>query len=114
MTTNQNVRLLLELIEKKSPLIQIKTNSNWDIKVNEIEQVGNVSLETMQELVGGYIEIVPINQETNFRMSQNYTMYCDEESKMKDKPINSVGTTLHNTADCVAGDIILVHKSIQN
>ena len=57
-------------------------------------------LETLQGLVGGYIEVVPIGH--------GECAVCDEEGKLKGKPLNIPATMMCNRAyDPFVGDIVI-------
>lgn len=53
-------------------------------------------LETMQKLVGGYIQMVP--------MGNGVDLVCDEEGKLKDYPLNQ---PIFDGHDIVCGDFFL-------
>lgn len=66
------------------------------------------SLEDYQQLVGGYVEAVPLVQPPA-------RMYCNEEGKLRELPVNQRATMLlwvHNQAfrhqDVIVGDAFLV------
>ncbi len=63
---------------------------------------GHWSLEELQTLVGGYIEVV---RTTDLRF-----MVLDEEGKLKHKPLNVAATRLyqHGRHDPVVGDAIVI------
>ena len=62
-------------------------------------------LEEVQKLVGGYIEIV--------HLGKGDVMILDEEGKLKNKGINTVGTTIAhmwqaiNQNHCIVGDVVI-------
>ena len=61
------------------------------------------SLERLQELVGGYIEVVPVGH--------GEYVICDEEGKLKGKPINMAATMMFKRAyDCFVGDIVICKR----
>lgn len=63
----------------------------------------NFSLEELQAIVGGYIELV--------QLPQDMEMYCNEEGKLKGLPYNSVATALTRkvlaASDEIVGDVIV-------
>lgn len=61
------------------------------------------SLETMQELVGGYLESAPV-------FDRKLTMYCNEEGKLLGLPINFVASLLIHPEvdDLIMGDVLIV------
>ena len=75
------------------------------LKVNgSTEPLTDLSLESMQKAVGGYIEYVPL--------PDGRIMYCDEEGKLKSKPINPEATRIFdNPYDVVVGDVIIMEES---
>lgn len=60
-------------------------------------------LETLQELVGGYIEVVNI--------SEKHCFISNEEGKLLGLPVNRKATTLlrnlSNTSDYIVGDVLV-------
>lgn len=64
---------------------------NRPFEVKEIEN----NLETLQQLVGGYIEVVPYKD--------NIVIICDEEGKLKGKEIN-----ISFSYDVIAGNCLFV------
>ena len=65
------------------------------------ENFEDTSLESMQQAVGGYIEIIRFG-------SQEQMMVLDEEGKLKNKPINEVATLLANIpGDYIVGDVLI-------
>ena len=65
---------------------------------------GSLTLRQMQEIVGGYIQIIPT---TNGEM-----LVCDEEGKLKDKKLNmkASGKVELFPTDYIAGDAILLSR----
>ena len=61
------------------------------------------SLEILQARVGGWIEAAPI-------ADRRLTMYCDEEGKLKRRPVNIVATELlePSNPDVIVGDVVIV------
>ena len=64
----------------------------------------NNTLEALQNLVGGYIEVLPLKD--------NLVMIVDEEGKIKDKKYNELATTILRhyvkTQDFIMGHALLV------
>ena len=64
------------------------------------------SLEELQQAVGGYIEIVPIDKE--------FDMVVNEEGKLYGLPVNEQATRLYRrvryTDDVIVGDVVLCNK----
>ena len=59
------------------------------------------SLESMQKLVGGYIQSVPL--------SYNTALVCDEDGRMKGRPVNRVAFTDDGKEiDLIRGDFFIV------
>ena len=67
-------------------VLQFKTNGEWGVL-----EIPN-TLEALQEVVGGYIEVVHIFSEI--------VLICDEEGRIKDKSINPYSNDIR-------GDFIL-------
>lgn len=62
------------------------------------------SLEELQTLIGGYIQIVSANEPGKY-------IVCDEEGKLKSKPVNVVASTLwvgRTHGDPLVGEVLLV------
>lgn len=59
------------------------------------------TLEELQALVGGYIQVVNTNDRR--------VMVVDEEGKLKDKPYNQAATRLYKygTDDRIVGDVVI-------
>lgn len=72
---------------------------------------GTPSLEMLQEAVGGMIETVPY---FDTYMDSPCVAFCDEEGKIKGKPLNPDATTLWrkilqaDLIDVLVGDICIV------
>ena len=64
------------------------------------------SLESMQELVGGYIQSVPL--------SYNTALVCDEDGRLKGRPVNRVAFTDDgDMIDLIRGDFFrTVHRYV--
>ena len=60
-------------------------------------------LEFMQRMVGGWLEAAPV-------FDRRLTMYCNEEGKLLDLPVNIVATLLLDPRvdDVIAGDVLVV------
>ena len=68
-------------------------------------------LEQLQRLVGGYIEEAPRQLwYTKRKFSPRSTAYCDEEGKLKGKPVNRHFLTadFRNQWDVLVGDVVVV------
>lgn len=71
------------------------------------ETLDDLSLESMQNAVGGYIELV---------QSSEYDFICDEEGKLKGYSINAKATHLAHKAnalpinDVLVGNVIIAKK----
>ena len=73
---------------------------------------GKLSLEQMQNAVGGYIEILT-------SLDGKMCLIFDEEGKLKDKPRNNVATFYAQKKfglvnDYLVGDVILCHADLLN
>ena len=74
------------------------------------EEVTNTSLENLQTLVGGNIEIVITNDDR--------LIILDEEGKLKNKPVNPKATALTRGVidddDLIVGDVVVAdHGEIE-
>ena len=73
------------------------------------ETLNDLSLESMQKAVGGYIELVRSHQ-------SEYDFICDEEGKLKGYPINAKATHIAHEDkapslnDVLVGDVIVAKK----
>lgn len=73
----------------------------------EVVEIGEKpSLRRLQELVGGYIEGVP----HDIPVSDPIVMLCDEEGKLKDKPINAIASAIMQAYpfDFCVGDALIL------
>ena len=78
-----------------------------DGTVTTVEYTGKeVGLKKLQELVGGYIEIITLQDGCMF--------VIDEDGKGKSKPINSIATIAAHGAimdgDCIVGDVVYLEQ----
>lgn len=74
----------------KEKVIAITTDNI--ISIEELEIINGSMLEGLQQIVGGYIEIVsPVNLEDPLRL------VCNEEGLLKELPVNVVGSLLYGT-----------------
>ena len=63
-------------------------------------------LKTLQTAVGGYIELLRTTDGNNY-------LICDEEGKLKNKPLNEKATDLwsgKNSGDVIVGDVVICVK----
>lgn len=81
-------------------VILIKTDGT----VTETEQDKSPSLEQLQEMVGGYIEVVPM---FNDHRGEECVVYCDEEGKIKNKRYNQTATEWWNDCNTIGGDALV-------
>jgi hypothetical protein len=62
-------------------------------------------LPAMQEAVGGYIELVPLNRD-------HFTMYCNEEGKVRNLRFNRLATRMadmhRDWEDPLVGDVLIL------
>ena len=79
------------------------------IRIDETKEIiskDELTLEKMQDIVGGYIQIVPLNNKQVF--------VCNEEGKMLDLPFNKEATRIWITScgmtDIIVGNIILAQN----
>ena len=72
-----------------------------------VEKVIKNELETLQEIVGGYIECLPLDDET--------TIICNEEGKINGLPLNRpLYTDDGKLYDIIAGTFIISGDDIKN
>jgi len=77
------------------------------IKIDGSERdLYDVGLESLQQAVGGYIQIVPTND--------GRWLVLDEEGKLKEKQVNRKGTELTrgivDDSDFIVGDVVVANK----
>lgn len=86
------------------PALWITVNGD----VNRID-LSDDSLGKLQAAVGGYVQAVDIGP---------YTMWLDEEGKMKGKPANVFGTfawhSIYGPTDVIVGDVVVTGPSDRN
>jgi len=61
------------------------------------------SLSELQGFVDGYIEVVPLGD--------GKILVCDEEGKMKGKPVNSVASAKTGGVHLIVGDALICDRS---
>ena len=84
----------------------IKTNRE-EVTIIPEEDNGELSLQQLQQAVGGYIELVPIQ---NPKIAGK-TMFCNEAGKLSGLEPNLKATKLAGmTHDILVGDVILCEK----
>jgi len=70
------------------------------------EHLTNLSLESLQKEVGGYIELVRVIIE-----GEECTMYINEEGKVYNLPFNHEATILYdNPYDIIVGNVVLFNR----
>jgi hypothetical protein len=75
-----------------------------DGRYEPVECKGKLSLEKAQELVGGYVEIVPMFDKFS---GVSCVVLCDEEGKLKHKPINNRATLEWYKCASLGGDMLV-------
>ncbi len=77
-----------------------------DGTVETVEVGEEITLRRLQELVGGYIETVS----PRFPVSDKLVMLCDEEGKLKEKPVSELATACAYllAGDWLVGDVIIL------
>lgn len=72
-----------------------------------VEKLNDLSLEGLQNAVGGYIQLAP-------NPSGKYDFICDEEGKLKGKILNAKATILAKDdgapIDFLVGDVVIAKK----
>ena len=68
--------------------LAIQLRATGGVEVVEIGE--DPALSKLQELVGGYIEGVALD----LPVSDPIVMLCDEEGKIKDKPVNNIASAI--------------------
>jgi hypothetical protein len=85
----------------------IKTDGS--VALVEPQNGKRFTLEELQSYVGGYIEVVPVPPWDGSRLA-----VCDEEGKLKDKPLNELATLYsqrNNFGDVAVGDWLFVDRA---
>lgn len=74
---------------------------------------GELSLENMQRLVGGKIQIVPLEPKSSFELG--YTLVCNEDGKNKffNQPLFPLLDNKGNTVDVVFGPCFIAGRLMQ-
>lgn len=79
-----------------------------EVSMRDLEVVNNSMLDGLQNIVGGYIEIVRPRG-----MESPLCFICDEEGLLKDKDINVFASFLYGTIDHgnpIVGDIVIMQE----
>ena len=66
------------------------------------------TLEELQELVGGYIQLAP-HMDNEHPMFKNKIIVVDEEGVIKNKPVNNMASALSKQR--LVGDVLLCDQS---
>ena len=73
-----------------------------DGQIERIPCKGILKLDTLQKLVGGYIETVPVRMKPEEGVGP--LLIVDEEGRLKGKPLNTAANVDHS----IVGDAVLV------
>lgn len=84
-------------------LYKAADNSSTEVHPKNGEEF---SLEELQEYVGGWIELVLLDRETN------KCMWIDEEGKLKNKPMNERATLLVRGKGLIADNDFIVGDAL--
>lgn len=77
-----------------------------DGQIERIPCKGLLKLQVLQDLVGGYIETVPVRMKPEEGVWP--LLIVDEEGKLKGKPLNTAATLLADVDHSIVGDAVLV------
>lgn len=97
----------MKVIEKEKAYI---IKASGDIQEVSPKNGSDFSLEELQEIVGGYIEVVYFHDGTN------RIMIVDEEGKLKNYPINEAASEIAyqgkgvGIMDYIVGDVLLCNS----
>lgn len=76
------------------------------VETRELEIKDGLMLEGLQEIVGGYIETVPLTAQ----MLAGCTMVVNEEGALMDLPVNIIASIIYASINCVSyilGDVAI-------
>ncbi len=87
--------------------LHIKANANGSETWVRPKNKKSFSLEELQRLVGGYIEIIQTK-------IQGKVMVINEEGKLKELPVNmkATGLYIYGDHDKIVGDVLLIDKNL--
>lgn len=95
--------------------------SNGSMEVVEPKNGIYFSLEEMQKIVGGHIEICEVHDDIKKDIDEPVMMVIDEEGKLKSKPVNWSATAIYKYSmvgdvlvDVVVGDVLIALNSELN
>lgn len=77
-----------------------------DGQIHRIPCKGILKLDTLQKLVGGYIETAPVRMKPEEGVWP--LLIVDEEGRLKGKPLNTAATLLADVDHSIVGDAVLV------
>lgn len=77
-----------------------------DGQIERIPCKGLLKLQVLQDLVGGYIETVPVRKKSD--EDAWILLIVDEEGRLKGKPLNKPATLLADVPHGIVGDAVLV------
>lgn len=101
---NENLEELRTYLKGTNPKTLLTIEPNGVMIYVDIDEE-EVSLEELQRLVGGYIELYPKDDE-------RFVFIVDEEGLLKNRPFNHVAKELFDID--VVGTLVLCHKSVFN
>lgn len=85
-------------------VVHVPTNG----KPHKVNIPDDDTLHGLHDLVGGFIEIVRPQL-----LPRDWVMVVDDEGKLKDYPVNVLGTILYNSPwDTINGDLVLVREDM--
>jgi hypothetical protein len=101
----------LDLLKEPNDYVIIPSNAASTPSKPEKFSKEQDQLKTLQNAVGGYIELV--------QLTGNISMYVNEEGLLQKLPKNEVGTALRNmccgvTLWPIYGDVVLVYEELEN
>ena len=68
----------------------------------------DADLKTLQDIVGGYIEIVNLNPPTRYRGKTYHAIVCDEDGLLHAKAVNNTASNLAGMR--LVGTVVLANK----
>lgn len=92
----------------------IKTDGN----VQHTGEIGEIDLDFMQGVVGGYIEVAYLSMPSPNGLAENLlkcsqseqlVLICNEEGLLHGLPFNILGSMLYGTQ--IVGDVLLMRRS---
>lgn len=97
-------------------VLRIRADGWWEFRDEPLGNGGSITLDTIQEAVGGYIEATPVTlwsvpEAGKPSVARDLDMFLNEEGKLIGLPLNLVASRLARVSVCygdpIVGDVLI-------